>query len=189
VVLYWQTMPIKFVLTVDSKGRKGIFLSTNLELSGEAIVEAYSWRFKIEVSFRALVERTFAFCYRFWMKDMEKRKRGAGDQYLHRASERYRKQVRRKIEAYERFANIAAIGLGMLQMLSLQYAEEVWANLPLWFRTLRKEKGPSEHIVRTTLQSEVTRISSTNNHASLLAKTLDTRSKALLPSHPLRIAA
>jgi len=189
VVLYWQARRVKFVLTIDARGRKAIFLSTNLELSAEEVVEAYGWRFKIEVSFRALVERVFAFCYRFWMKAMDKRKRGDGDQYLHRAGEHYRAQVARKLEAYERFVNIAAIGLGLLQLLSLRYAEQVWAGLPLWFRTLRKEAGPSENIVRATLQAEVDRISASNEHRSLLAKILAARSKAPLSPHPLKWAA
>jgi hypothetical protein len=189
VVLYWQTRLVKFVLSVDDKGRKAIFLSTRTALSAEAIVVAYGWRFKIEVGFRALVERMFAFCYRFWMKAMEKRKRGDGDQYLHRAGEHYRAQVARKLEAYERFVNMAAIGLGLLQMLSLRYADQVWDRLPLWFRTLRKEAGPSEHIVRATLQAEVDRIFASNDPASLLAKILATRSRAPLPPHPLKWAA
>jgi hypothetical protein len=189
VVLYWQTRLVKFVLSVDDKGRKAIFLSTRIALSAEAIVVAYGWRFKIEVGFRALVERMFAFCYRFWMKAMEKRKRGDGDQYLHRAGEHYRAQVARKLEAYERFVNMAAIGLGLLQMLSLRYADQVWDRLPLWFRTLRKEAGPSEHIVRATLQAEVDRIFASNDPGSLLAKILATRSTAPLPPHPLKWAA
>ncbi len=136
-----------------------------------------------------MVERMFAFCYRFWMKAMDKRKRGTGDQYLHRAGELYREQVARKLEAYERFVNIAAIGLGLLQMLSLRYAEQVWAGLPLWFLTLRKEAGPSENIVRATLQAEVDRISASNEQGSLLAKILATRSKAPPSPHPLKWAA
>lgn len=189
VVLYWQTRLVKFVLSVDDKGRKAIFLSTRTTLSAEAIVVAYGWRFKIEVSFKALVERMFALCYRFWMKAMDKRKRGDGDQFLHRAGKHYRQKVARKLEAYERFVNIAAIGLGLLQMLSLRYAEQVWAGLPLWFRTLRKEAGPSENIVRATLQAEVGRISASNEQGSLLAKILAARSKAPLSPHPLKWAA
>ena len=52
-------------------------------------MEAYGWRSKIEVSFRALVERVFAFCYRFWMKAMARSKRGYGDQSPHRTGKRY----------------------------------------------------------------------------------------------------
>jgi hypothetical protein len=189
VVLYWQTRLVKFVLSVDDKGRKAIFLSTRTKLSAEAIVVAYGWRFKIEVSFRALVERMFAFCYRFWMKAMGKRRRGDGDQYLHRAGKHYRAQVARKLEAYERFVNMAAIGLGLLQMLSMRYADQVWDRLPLWFRTLRKEAGPSEHIVRVTLLAEVDRIFASNDPGSLLAKILATRSRVPLPPHPLKVAA
>jgi hypothetical protein len=188
-VVYWQRTLVKLVLAMDGKGRKAIFLSTNTQLSAEAIVVAYGWRFKIEVSFRALVERLVAFCYRFWMKGMEKRKRGAGTQYLHRAGEEYRANVARKVEAYERFVNLAAIGLGLLQLLALQHAEAVWARLPLWFRTLRKEAGPSEHIVRVTLQAEMASIFASNEPGSLLAKILATRAKADLPPHPLKVAA
>lgn len=187
-VLYWQTLLVKFVLSIDSKGRKGIFLSTNLELRAEDIVEAYGWRFKIEVSFRALVERVFAFCYRFWMKELDKRERGAGNQYLHHVGEELRAQVWRKVEAYERFVNLAAIGLGLLQMLSLRHAEQIWARLPLWFRTLRREAGPSEHVVRAVLLAEAQRIIGSSGEGSLLAKILSTRSKLPLPSHPLKLA-
>jgi hypothetical protein len=178
---------VKFVLAIDAKGRKAILLSTNLELSAREIVEAYGWRFKIEVSFRALVERVFAFCYRFWMKAMARRKRGDGNQSPHRAGKRYRVQVAREVEAYERFVNMAAIGLGLLQVLSLQYAERIWAQLPLWFRTLRKEAGPSEHIVRATLQAEMARFFGSSEQGSLLEKILATRAKAPLP--PCRATA
>jgi DDE superfamily endonuclease len=189
VVLYWQKSLVKFVLSVDAKGRKAIFLSTNLALGCEAIVEAYGWRFKIETSFRALVERVFAFSYRFWLKAMAKRKRGDGDQFLHRAGERYRTKVMRKVEAYERFVNMAAISLGLLQMLSLQYAEQVWARLPLWFRTLRKEAGPSEHVVKAVLLAEMDRILGSSGQGTLLEKILATRTKLKLPPHPLKLAA
>jgi hypothetical protein len=84
---------------------------------------------------------------------------------------------------------MAAIGLGLLQMLSLRYADQIFDRLPLWFRTLRKEAGPSEHLVRATLQSEVDAILASNDPGSLLAKILATRSKATLPPHPLKIAA
>ena len=93
------------------------------------------------------------------------------------------------VSLLERFVNIAAIGLGLLQMLSLRYAEQVWAGLPLWFRTLRKEAGPSENIVRATLQAEVDRFSASNEQGSLLAKILAARSKAPLSPHPLKWAA
>jgi hypothetical protein len=66
---------------------------------------AYGWRFKIEVSFRALVERMFAFCSRFWRKAQEKRQWGAGTQYLHRAGASHWAQVARNLEAYERLCS------------------------------------------------------------------------------------
>jgi len=83
---------------------------------------------------------------------MAKRQRGSGDQYLHRADADYRQQVYRKIEAYERFVNISAIGLGILQILAISHAKQVWAHFPLWLRTLPKHQCPSENVVRLTLQ-------------------------------------
>jgi hypothetical protein len=65
----------------------------------------------------------------------------------------------------------------------------VWERLPLWFRTLRKEAGPSEHLVRATLQAKMDRILASNDQGSLLVKILATRSRASLPPHPLKMAA
>jgi hypothetical protein len=186
-IMYWGKQLVKFVLSIDEQGRKAIFLSTDTQLSAEAIVTAYGWRFKIEVSFKALVERVFAFSYRFWMKTMRKRKHGDGNLYLHRAAQGFKDGVALKLEAYQRFVNLAAISLGLLQMLSLKHAEQVWAKLPFWFRTLRKEVGPSENIVRATLMAVMGQISDTSDHGSLLKKILATHTKLELPSHPLKL--
>ena len=185
--LYWQGILVKFVLVVDAKGKKAIFLSTNRALEAKTIVTAYGWRFKIEADFKAFIEVLFGFCYRFWMKAMPKRKRGEGNQYTHRAQPAYRAQVSRKVEAFERFVNIAAVTLGILQLLSLACAERIWTSLPVWFRTLRKEAGPSENVVRATLQAEIARIFRDSAPATLLAKILATRKRANLPSHPFRL--
>jgi len=185
--LFWQTLFVKFVLVIDSEGTQAIFLSTNRDLNAVQIVTAYGWRFKIEVGFRALIDVVFGFCYRFWMKAMPKRKTGDGNQYLHRAGEEYRAQVARKVDAYERFVNLAGITLGILQLISLSYADRIWARLPVWFRTLRKETGPSENVVRVTLQAEIVRIIRRSAPSTLLGKILSTHKRANLPSHPFRL--
>lgn len=190
VELYWQGILVKFVLSLSLAGRKAIFLSTDRSLSAETITAAYGWRFKIEVGFRALIECVFGFCYRFWMKAMPERKKGDGNQYLHRATPVYRAQVARKVEAYERFVNLAGIALGILQLVSLTCTRTIWAQLPLWFRTLRKDAGPSENVVRATLQAEVAAISTTSAPTSLLGKILAALSRGSPPSqHPLQLVA
>ena len=186
-ILLWQGFPLKFVLSIDEKGNRAIFVSTHLHLSAATIVNIYSLRFKIEVGFKALAQVLWGLCYRFWMKAM--RKRTGKSQYLHRATKTYRASVLRKVEAYDRFLNIAAIALGVLQLVSIRYAQHVYSRLPLWFRTVRQKLAPSEKLVRTTLQAEAPRIFATSGETSLLAKILAHRARAELPPHPISLAA
>jgi hypothetical protein len=187
-VLYWQGLLLKFVLSINEQGQRAIFVSTHLELSAPTIVTTYSLRFKIEAGFKSLAQVLFGFCYRFWMKAMPKRKRTARSQYLHRATDSYRRSIRRKLEAYERFVNIAAIALGILQVVSLRYAQHIHGRLPLWFRTVRQKLAPSENLVRSALQAEAPRIFATSGRISLLANILRDRARADFSAHPLRLA-
>ena len=186
--LLWHGPLVRFVLSIYPDGKRRILVSTDIHLSPEAILYAYGLRFKIEVSFKSLVEILCGFCYHFWMKAMAKRERGAGNQYLHRADEDYRLQVYRKIEAYERFVNIAAIGLGILQILAISYSQQVWAHFPLWLRTLPKHGCPSENVVRLTLQHDLHRISMESRRGLMLSKILHHKARAARRcAHPLRM--
>jgi hypothetical protein len=79
--------------------------------------------------------------------------------------------------------------LGLLPMCCMRYVPQVWARLPLRFHTLRKELGPSEHLVRTMLQAGRGRILGSNDPGSLLGKILATRTRAPLPPLPPMFAA
>ena len=61
-------------------------------------------------------------------------------------------QVANKVEAFERFVNLNAIALGLLQVLALELPNTVWTHFPRWFRTLPRHGLPSEQIVRMALQ-------------------------------------
>ncbi len=50
----------------------------------------------------------------FWMKGMKKIKRGSKDQFLHRESERYRKNVKRKMKAYNVHIQLGLISIGSI---------------------------------------------------------------------------
>lgn len=188
VTLYWQTLLVKFVLTVSEKGVKAIFLCTDVSMTAVEIVEGYGLRFKIEVGFRALVQTLFGFAYRFWLKGMEKTRWRQGSKYLHRAGKDYRARVARKVEAFERFVNLTALAQGLLQMIALGAATEVCRRLPLWFRTVRTEKGPSEMLVRATLQAEVSRITAKSGRGTLLGQILADRARGSSEASPLRLA-
>jgi hypothetical protein len=188
-VLLWQGRLVKFVLSIDRRGRQAIFLSTNLDWSAVTIVNTYSLRFKIEVSFKALVQRLWGMAYHFWLKAMPARTARAPDLYLHRASAQYRESIYRKVEAYERFVNCAAIAQGLLQLLSISYAGHLHQRLPIWFRTVREKTAPSEHLVRAALQGQTPRIFSRSEPTSLLAKILSERARVNAAADPPQRAA
>jgi len=187
--LIWNGLYVRFVLSIFPDGKESIFISTNRELDAEQVLYAYSLRQKIEVSFKSMVQVLCAFFYHFWMKAMPKLKRRSGDQYLHRAGEEFRKQVFRKIEAYERFVNISAIALGTLQLLAIQFHSHIWERFPVWLRTLPKHGCPSENVVRLTLQHELHEIFLQSNDSTLLEKILATKKRSTYPAHPYKIAA
>ena len=188
--LLWHGLWLRFVLSIYADGRRRILVSSNRRLTPEDILYAYGLRFKIEVSFKVFVQILCGFCYHFWLKAMVKRQRGDGDQYLHRAGEEFREQVFRKIEAYERFVNISAIGLGILQMLAIRFPKQVWECFPLWLRTYPKHACPSENVVRLTLQQELHRISLETNRGLLIENILATKHTADADAdHPMRLVA
>lgn len=67
---------LRFVL-VTYKGTSTILVSTKLDLGPEKIIELYSYRFKIECTFRELKQVIGGFGYQFWSKSMPKLNRYA----------------------------------------------------------------------------------------------------------------
>ena len=66
---------------------------------------------------------------------MPRTSRGSGTQHLHRASERYRQAVRRKLAAYHRHIQVGVIAQELLQTLAIQHASLVWSSFGSWLRT------------------------------------------------------
>jgi len=83
-------------------------LATDLTLEPLEIVLLYGYRFKIELGFRQAVHVVGSYAYHFWMADMKPRRRGQGDQYLHRESQTYRDAVCRKMNAFHCMCSWAA---------------------------------------------------------------------------------
>lgn len=187
--LLWQGFEVRFVLSVLPSGSRSILICTDRTLAPEAIIYGYGLRQKIEVSFQALIHTLCGFGYHFWMMAMPKIKWGSGNQYLHRAGEAFRNQVFRKIEAYERFVNIAAIALGILQLLAIHFTSLVWERFPVWLRTLTRHGCPTEHVVRLTLQHELHQVFLSDSDSLLLQKILATKGTSHDSSHPIRLAA
>jgi hypothetical protein len=152
--LYWDSAdtPVVFVLTQLVNGKQIILLSTDLTLLPQQIIEAYGWRFKIEVTFRTLVMLLGGFCYRFWLKSMSATSRWPTNLPLANYDEAFQQQILSKVEAFERFINLNAIALGLLQVLALEFPDPVWSHFPRWFRSLPNHGFPTEQIVRLSLQ-------------------------------------
>jgi hypothetical protein len=153
VDLLWKPIQtlIRFVLVRDHD-QQYILMSSDLELSPTQIIIIYSYRSKIEVMFLFLKHVIGGFCYHFWSKYYPKLKRKEKLDYS-KLSETAREKLDQTVEAIERFVNLAAIALGIVQYLSLTYAAEIWKGYYGWLRTYSGE-FPSERIVQTVIQTE-----------------------------------
>lgn len=94
----------------------------------------------------------------------------------------FRQQVVRKVEAFERFVNLHAIALGILQVLSLELTDSIWQQFPRWFRTLPQHGYPTEQVVRLTLQHHAPMILARSKPALLLPKFLAGKATLSAPS-------
>jgi hypothetical protein len=152
--LHWDspTHPVQFVLSQLANGQRLILISNDLELSGPEIIQAYSWRFKIEVSFRTLIHLLDGFCYRFWLKALPKT--GSWPKALNLPDVPWSQQqaLLAKVEAFERFVNLHALVLGILQLLALEFPQLIHQSCPHWFRSSPHHSFPSEQMVRLTLR-------------------------------------
>lgn len=182
--LHWDSPDtlVQFVLTQLPCGKQIILISSDLTLSAQAVIEAYGWRFKIEVCFRTLIHLLGGFCYRFWVKLMPSAPRWPQNLQLASSTKFFRQSVARKVEAFERFVNLHAIALGILQILSLEQSNSIWQQFPRWFRTLPQHGYPTEQIVRLTLQHHAAKILAGSKPVLLLLKFLTGKATLSEPS-------
>ncbi len=171
---YWDspTEKVLFVLTQQPCGKRMILISSDLSLSGLEVIETYTKRFKIEVAFRTLIHLLGGFAYRFWLKAIDKIADWPDSMVLLDYDEDIQTQIMAKIEAFERFVNLNAIALGLLQVLALEMPHTIWRYFPGWFRTLPKHGYPSERIVRMALQNQQGVVLSKSRPVLLLTKLL-----------------
>lgn len=155
--LIWKPVGrlVRFVAVEHPSLGRRILLSTDTTRSMPEVIQMYGWRFKIEIAFKQAIHVLGAWGYHFWMAMMKRIRRGGGDQYLHRASRKYRAQVRRKIQAYELHVQVGLIAQGLLQILSATAAAEVWATFRGWLRTIRPGVPPSELVVAQALRESL----------------------------------
>ena len=155
VDLIWKPLGrvVRFVAVVHPARGRCLLLCTDLTAAAIDIIRLYGIRFKIEVSFKNALRVVGTYAYHFWMSAMTPIKRGSGNQYLHRETEKYRQAVRCKIAAYHRYIQVGLIAQGLLQYLSATFPQLVWKNFGSWLRTIRPGIPPSEMVTAQALRN------------------------------------
>lgn len=186
--LIWRPLRalVRFVLVDHPTRGRSIFITTDLTLQPIEVIRLYGLRFKIELSFKQALRILGTYAYHFWLRAMPKISRGSGTQHLHRASDRYRDSVRRKLGAYHRHIQIGLIAQGLLQTLAIQHPRLVWASFGAWLRTIRPGIAPSELVTAAALRNTLPDFLAQRSAACSLQKFLRERLEPA-QSPPLRL--
>lgn len=153
--LLWKPLQdtLRFVLVKDGS-QTFILMCSDLAMTAEEIISLYGKRFKIEVTFKMLKHVIGGFCYHFWTKawlvpDGESLQL----ENLQKMPEKTKALIADAMNAIEAFVNLALIATGLLQMLAIEYSEEIQQRHVWWMRTYSSEV-PSEEMVKTVIQYE-----------------------------------
>jgi uncharacterized membrane protein len=152
--LIWKPVgeKIRFILVEDGTERF-ILMSTDLTLLAPDIIRAYSYRFKIEVSFKVLKHLMGVFFYRFWTTAWPRINKRTISDLSDITDSRRQKLIRETTNAIEAFANFGCIATGILQIIALNFHQKIWRNYDGWLRTVTSTI-PSEEIVKSVIQQE-----------------------------------
>ncbi|MBE3118137.1 MAG: transposase [Candidatus Atribacteria bacterium] len=155
--LLWRPVGqrVRFVLVKHPTRGRMILMTTLTLLAPLDLLRLYGYRFKIEVSFKQALHTLGTYAYHFWMKAMPPLRKGSGNQYLHRETEPYRQQIKRKVAAYHRYIQLGCIAQGLLQYLSVTFGKTVWRCFGSWLRTMNQDKAPSEMVVAQALRASL----------------------------------
>jgi hypothetical protein len=142
---------VRFVLVIDGE-ENFILMCSDLALSPPDIIKAYSYRFKIEVSFKVLKHLMGVFFYHFWTSVWPKIgcRVESNLSSLTVDSERLIAQTTNAIEA---FVNFGCIATGILQIIALNFHNTIWKRYRGWLRTVTSFI-PTEETARSVIQEE-----------------------------------
>jgi hypothetical protein len=152
--LIWKPIgeKVRFVLVRDGSERF-ILMCSDLALLPSDIIRAYSYRFKIEVSFKVLKHLMGAFFYRFWTSAWPRIGTHNESDLSSKDDPRSRRLIREAADAIEAFMNFGCIATGILQIVSLNFHGTIWRKYLGWLRTVTSTI-PSEEVVRSVVQQE-----------------------------------
>jgi hypothetical protein len=141
---------IRFIFALTSHGPI-VFMSGDLEMPAVTAIELYCLRVRVETLFSMLKHLIGAFGYHFWSKRLPRHSRKAKkNQHLKQPAKEDVAQVQSCWECCERFAMLAAIALGLLQLMALKFSPQVWGRFQTFLRT-RSRPIPSERTVKNVV--------------------------------------
>ena len=151
--LFWKPVAdkVRFVLVTDGPDRF-ILIGSDLTLSARDMILAYSYRFKIEVSFKVLKHLMGTFFYRFWTHAWPRIGKATQSDLSVVIDEHRQNLIADVADAIEAFVNFGCIATGILQMLALNFHETIWCQYMGWMRTV-SSTVPSEE-VKSVIQQE-----------------------------------
>jgi len=142
---------VRFVLVIDGE-ENFILMCSDLALSPPDIIKAYSYRFKIEVSFKVLKHLMGVFFYHFWTSVWPKIGSRA-ESNLSSLSADSGRLIAQTTNAIEAFVNFGCIATGILQIIALNFHNTIWKRYRGWLRTVTSFI-PTEETARSVIQEE-----------------------------------
>lgn len=120
-------------------GVQSILAITCLELEPLAVIRLYSYRFRIECTFRELKQQVGAFCYHFWSKHMSKLhyylKKGEPTPLEQVENGHARQKILEAVRAIEMHMALSCIAMGILQCLTIRFIGKVSSGQIRYQRT------------------------------------------------------
>lgn len=151
-------IPVRLVAVRGLGARTQFLVSTDRSLSAAQIIELYSARWQIEVSFRDMKQEVDGFGYRFWSKSMPRLERFAKssdpDRLESVSDAAARDAILSAADAIDRFVAAACVALGLLQLMALAEPADGDVAYSEFSRT-PKAKSVSVRSMREWLRSHV----------------------------------
>lgn len=161
---------LRFVL-VSYNGIKSILVSTDTNLNPETMIRLYSYRFKIECTFRELKQVIGAFSYQFWSKSMPKLKRYKKKDEIDSIDKiedaKIKERILSTLNAIEMYVMCSCIAIGLLQIIALKFSPTELNNQSFRYLRTPSKEIVSEATVACYLRKNIFRIMAKNAGLSI----------------------